>query len=154
MKKIALSFSIAALTACATPNAIGSESEFELGWLAGCWQHVQGSTQEVWTIGRGGMLFGHATTLRDGKLSAFEALRIQGEGDRYVYHASPGGSPWVSFTEVARGDRKIVFANPAHDFPQVIAYELSQESLSATISLENGANAIELRMTRCEVTLN
>jgi|CXWL01.1.fsa_nt_gi hypothetical protein len=100
-----------------------------LSWLAGTWTgEVDGElAEEAWMAPRGGLMLGTHRDVRGGKAVGFEFLRIAAEGDRVVYYASPGGRPPVPFTRSESGDRRVVFANPEHDFPQRILYWLDEQ---------------------------
>ena len=100
-----------------------------LAWLAGRWSGVRDgvTSEEHWTSPAGGALVGmHKDVRADGKVF-FEFLRIveTDDGD-LCYLASPAGRPPVSFCAVETDERRVVFANPAHDFPQRILYWLDE----------------------------
>lgn len=138
-----------AADATGAPDQTSAREGHALSWLAGCWQHVDGQTQETWVVSRGDLMFGHATTLADGSLASFEDLRIQNVEGKYSYHASQGGGAWVSFSEAERAESKIVFANGEHDFPQRIAYELDDDTLVAKISMLDGGKPFSFEMKPC-----
>lgn len=114
----------AAEAPAAAPDPIAN-----LAWLAGTWTgEVDGEVaEEVWMAPRGGLMLGTHRDVRGGRAVGFEFLRIAAEGDRVVYYGSPGGRPPVPFTRTESADRRVVFANPEHDFPQRILYWLDPE---------------------------
>jgi hypothetical protein len=96
-----------------------------LAWLSGHWRGEHGDIvqEEWWTDSAGGMMLGlHRDLLPDGRV-AFEYLRIETRGDGIVYVASPSGGAPTGFRAVLVGPDRVVFENPAHDFPQRILYE-------------------------------
>jgi hypothetical protein len=108
-----------------SPGAIA-----DLGWLEGHWVGSDGPVQmeEIWTSAAGGAIVGlhKDVSTRGGtaRMLWFEFQRIEGGADGIAYVAQPGGQPPTRFALVEQADRRVVFANPAHDFPQRILYWL------------------------------
>jgi hypothetical protein len=102
----------------------------EIAWLEGHWIGTDGPMQmeEIWTSAAGGALLGlHkdvVTRTGAARMVSFEFLRIEAGADGIAYVAQPGGRPPTRFALVESGPRRVVFANPAHDFPQRILYWL------------------------------
>jgi hypothetical protein len=127
-------------------------------WIAGCWSGERGGERftERWAVGDSATLLGVAHTLKDGKLSAFEFLRIVVRGDRLVYIAQPGGAPPTEFAAppAEQSPSAITFANPKHDFPKRVGYRMpGTEALTAWIDGgASGGSRVEYAMTRttCE----
>jgi hypothetical protein len=94
--------------------------------------------------------------MKDGRLSAFEFLRVVVRGDRLVYIAQPNGAPPTEFVAVPadQSPTAITFANPQHDFPKRVGYRQSDaNALSAWIDAgPTSTSRIEYAMTRiaCE----
>lgn len=121
-------------------------------WLIGTWERVDlpdgREGQEIWSqattepglVGRG------ISIRRDG--SRFEErLRIGIHDDAVHYIAEVPGNPApVYFRLIRIDDNQVVFENPAHDFPQVIAYERDGDSLLARISARD--RQVEFRFRR------
>lgn len=124
----------------------------DLGWLRGCWVHENGRTEEHWIDAGHGLFFGHSVTIRDGRLAAFEDLRIEPRAHGPVYTASPGGRTPVSFQYADSGDTSVEFDNADHDFPQRIAYVREGDRLTASISTLDGEERIDFLMTPCEAS--
>jgi hypothetical protein len=136
------------------------------GWIAGCWSGTRGAERftERWTAADDTTLIGVAHTVKDGRLSAFEFLRIVVRGDRLVYIAQPNGAPPTEFaaTPADQTPAAITFANPQHDSPKRVGYrKTSARGLTAWIdggpspAVETspaGGSRIEYAMTRtpCE----
>jgi Domain of unknown function (DUF6265) len=110
------------------PTAVSQEAE-SLSWMAGTWGGVKDGVEneECWTAPRGGALLGMHRDVRAGRMVGFEFLRIQTEKDGLTYWASPGGETPTPFRLKERGARRVVFENPAHDFPQRILYWLGDD---------------------------
>jgi len=107
-----------------------------IAWLAGHWIGTSEGAQveEHWTTPVGGTMLGNARTVQDGKTVFFEYLRIEAKDEAIVYLASPmGRDPPTPFTLVEQTQDRLVFENPAHDFPQRIVYAREGEQLRARI---------------------
>lgn len=136
MKKFALVMSLALL--CSV-NVVAQEQKFKLedfAWLAGCWEHDRAgrASAERWTKPKAGMMLGTAQTVKDGKTTAFEFMRIHEEKGDIFFTAKPSGQPEASFKLVSYKDNKAVFENPQHDFPQRVIYGKQPDgSLAARI---------------------
>ena len=96
----------------------------KLSWMTGVWtQNRDGETvQESWLGPRGNMMAGVNLTTSPKHLTTFEFFRIVTTPSGISYLASPGGKPPVEFKQKELGDKRVVFENPAHDFPQRVMY--------------------------------
>ena len=115
------------------------------GWLAGCWEQVEGEawTEECWTTPRGGIQIGSGRSGSGEKLRGWESMQIvRGDDGGLTFHASPNGAPRVAFALVSQTAQEVVFANPAHDYPQRVRYWREGERLKAEIALADGLRAI------------
>ncbi|MDQ8755990.1 DUF6265 family protein [Sphingosinicella sp. LHD-64] len=134
-----MSIFLAAMLALQAPASVG-----DLDWLSGRWETMEAGrwTEESWSAPRGGLLLGYSRSGRGETVREFEHLRIQAGADGVpVYWASPGGREAVAFRLVSATGTEAVFENPRHDFPQRIRYRRDGETLVATISAIDGANA-------------
>lgn len=52
-----------------------------------------------------------------------EHTRIELRAGHYIYLAVPADQPPDSFPAIENSDKRVVFENKAHDFPQRIGYE-------------------------------
>ena len=124
-----------------------------LDWLAGTWERrVEGkeTVTESWLgPGNGLMVAANLTTWANGRKS-FEFLRIAETAEGFSYFASPGGKAPVEFKVKESGERRVVFENAAHDFPQRVLYWREGEQLVARIegSIKGKERAEEWRFTR------
>jgi len=85
---------------------------------------------------------GAGETLRE-----WEATEIDG---KLAYWASPQGGERVAFPMVSQGPREIVFANPAHDYPQRIRYWMEGDALNAEISMTGGGKSMRWSYRRTQ----
>lgn len=128
-----------------------------LRWMAGCWQARSATTitDEQWMTPAGGALIGMSRTVSGERLRSWEALRVVPDSGRLTYIAQPNGGPATRFAGTTLSDTLAVFENPAHDFPQRIAYRrVGADSLIARISAERGGTTrgMDIGMRRVSCT--
>lgn len=114
-----------------------------LAWMSGHWAATIDGVQmeELWTAPQGGLLLGlHRDVRRDGRVS-FEFLRIAEEDNGLVFIAQPSGRPPTRFPLVESSATRVVFANPAHDFPKRILYWRDGATLCARVEGAAGDDA-------------
>ena len=124
-----------AATAVAVAEERGAASDTprsrldQLAWLAGSWVSDSGSvrSEEHWMTPRGGLMVGMSRRVSAGRVRSFEFLRIRERGDTIAYLANPGGGAMTPFVLVEMAERRVVFENRAHDFPQRILYWLEAD---------------------------
>lgn len=130
-----------------------------LAWLVGSWVRTsdESLSEEHWMPPRGGVMLGMSHEVVRGRMVFFEYLRIEAQPDGVYYLASPKGrQPPTAFRMIESEPRRVVFENPAHDFPQRIAYWLDGGGvLHARIEgLENGrAKSSEWEWQRVPATV-
>lgn len=111
----------------------------DLKWFAGCWQIDQPERKrlvsEQWMSPVGNAMMGMSRTVRDGKMTGFEFLRIVDDGTAINYISKPSeNKEETAFTLTKWSPTEAVFENPTHDFPQRIIYRLTKpDSLAARI---------------------
>ena len=108
----------------------------QLGWLSGCWAAVGGEpgSGEQWMAPAGGAMFGVGRTLRGGATRQHEFMQLRDTPQGVIFIALPSGQAEGRFAAEQIGPRSAVFHNPAHDFPQRVAYESpDDETLNARI---------------------
>jgi Tol biopolymer transport system component len=109
-----------ALTALGQPPA----SLQSMHWLQGCWEMKRGAatTVERWQTASTGEMTGESRTVVNGQERESEGLRLFSRGDTLVYESTPSRQQKTEFRAISWSGNEIVFANPAHDFPQRIVY--------------------------------
>jgi hypothetical protein len=98
-----------------------------LSWMEGRWAGSADGIdmEEHWTSAAGGALIGMHKDVKGTRMTSFEFLRIESTPrDGLVYFASPRAAPATAFVLVELDDKRAVFENKAHDFPQRILYWL------------------------------
>lgn len=106
----------------------------DLSWLAGYWLSCKKGSEvsETWSDQRGGMMLGTSITHKDGKVS-FEFARILSSASGTRFLAMPSGQAPTEFVMTQADDKRIMFENSAHDFPQRVIYQRDGANLSARI---------------------
>jgi hypothetical protein len=125
------------LAAFAVTASARAASLDRLAWMSGTWTGTDDNGFEMvehWTDPKGDVMLGLHKDVKAGKALSFEFMRIQATPTGIVFFASPRGAPPTPFPMAEIGDQRIVFANPAHDFPQRIIYRLTPDgSLNARV---------------------
>lgn len=119
MKKLILT--CLALIVFASP--LHAQEIDKLAWMTGVWtQNKDGETvQESW-LGPRGKMMAAVNLTSSAKHTSFEFLRIVETPAGLAYLASPGGKAPVEFKLKEMGDKRVVFENATHDFPQRVMY--------------------------------
>jgi len=126
-------------------------AQHDLDWLAGCWITADESSQEVWVVDGDNSLIGFSVALGADKVQFYEVMSIKLNDDGvWTYTAHPSGQASASFTATEAGEYSVVFANPAHDYPQEISYRRDGNRLYANISLRGGENPNSFDKIACE----
>lgn len=114
----------APLARAADPPAKAASPLASLAWISGSWTGTQGemTTEEHWTDPTGGLMLGMNRARRGDRVVMFEFLRIVARGDSIFYIALPRGRGETPFPLKERTDKRVVFENLTHDFPQRILY--------------------------------
>ena len=121
--------------------------------LAGCWErNERGSLiNEMWMKPAGTSMIGSGRTVKNGKTTDFEFLRIEQREDAIYYVAKPRtNAQETAFKLKTWSANDFVFENPEHDFPQRILYKMNGNSLVARIEgTRNGkTSGFDFPMTR------
>ncbi len=152
-----------ALSACASnppPRDLG-----RLAFMVGCWTSPlpvkagENLNLEVWSPSESGLMFGYATTVKDGALVTWEQSRIDLKNARATYSASPEGQRAVVFVEAPQpppvegtpaAPPSITFENGDHDYPQRIRYHRTETGLAASISKLDGTRPFNYSWVPCK----
>jgi ketosteroid isomerase-like protein len=135
-----------------TPRAAkASEPLAALGWLAGAWiaQRPDGETlEELWMIPDGATLLGSGRSVKAGKTSFFEYLRIEARAGQVLYIAQPLGRPATEFVRVSDQPDEVVFENRAHDWPKRLSYRRTQGGIQVRVEGDPGQKVDQFTLTR------
>jgi hypothetical protein len=93
-------------------------------WLAGCFEMKKGSlvVEEHRMVPRAGTMLGMSRTTSEKGLVEYELTLLRERDGLLVYEAYPSGQPVAAFSATLTAGDSIVFADPAHDYPQTIGY--------------------------------
>lgn len=107
------------------PDSGQSPGLEKVEWLTGCWEMASGrrTVEEHWLPPRGGTMINVGRTVREGKTIEHEFVIIRPQDGHLAYEAHPSGQAPAVFLSRELTDSLVVFENPAHDFPQRVAYE-------------------------------
>ena len=124
-----------------------------LAWMTGGWveDSPRGKVAETWLGPGNGLMVAVNLTTRPNGRKSFEFLRIAETPEGFSYFASPDGRhPATEFKLKEQGDKRVVFENAAHDFPQRIHYWREGDTLAARIegTIKGQARHEEWRFTR------
>jgi len=116
-------------------------------WLIGTWENKtqKGSIYETWTKTRNNEFSGKSFSVKDKDTIVFENIRLVQENEKLFYIPTVknqnDGLP-IRFVAKTISENQLVFENPQHEFPQIIAYtKITSDSLIAEISgTKNGQN--------------
>src|SRR4051812_10901025 len=120
-------------------------------FLTGCWDLVEGDhwTQECWMEPKAGLMLGASREGMGAKIKSWEQMRVEQSADgKLTLFASPHGHEAVPFEGRMLSANTIEFANPKHDYPQRIRYELKGGRLNAEISLIDGSKPVRWSYVR------
>lgn len=138
---ILLRYSLLAVALAAPSLGKAQRPTDQLSWLTGCWERrgANSVVEEHWSSSAAGMLLGFGRTIRRDTVVDHEFVRIFSVGDTLVYEAQPARQQKTEFRALPPFTPELVFANPAHDFPQRVIYRRSGDSLLARIEgMRNG----------------
>jgi hypothetical protein len=151
---VSLAATLLALASPALAPLDASRGADDLSWMSGCWMQTKadGFIEEHWTSPAGGTLLGMSRTVRGGKTTEWEFLRIADAGGRLAYVANPSGQAENAFPLKSLAPGEVVFEDPKHDFPQRIIYRRNADgSVTARIEGEIGGKvkAVDFPYQRC-----
>ena len=117
-------------------------------FMKGCWaiERPERKVQivEQWMAPAGGTMIGMSRTMRDGKTTGWEYMRIE-SGDSGIFFVSKPkeNKEETYFRLKTSAMNELVFENPDHDFPQRVMYRASgPDSLNARIEgMQNGKSS-------------
>lgn len=148
--RIAAISGMMAILAVGGPAAAAPEVAALPGWMAGCWidERADRWTEECWTTARAGSMLGAGRSGKGAALRNWEAMQILQSGDGVAFWAAPDGAGRTRFAMISSTASEVVFANPAHDYPQRIRYWREGDMLNAETALADGSKAMRWRYRR------
>jgi hypothetical protein len=149
---------LAVLLALALPAARAAEPVAFPSWMQGCWHWVNADAGSVeqWSAPAGRMMLGMSKTIKGGKLSAFEFMRIsEVEPGKLGFIAQPSGAAPTTFLLLRSREQELTFENLGHDFPQRIMYrgggdKLLHARIEGTLNGKPKSIDFPMRRVPCE----
>ena len=118
-----------------------------LAVLAGCWERNENNSvyTEQWMKPAGDAMVGATRTVKNGKLSNWEFMRVETRADGIYFIAQPRENPAeTAFKLIKSTAGEFVFENPQHDFPQRVIYKISGNALTGRIEGKNNGKPIAI----------
>ena len=110
----------------------------DLGGMAGCWERKDATKKllitEQWMSPAGTSILGMGRTVKDGKTTGWEYMRIERRDDGLYFVSRPKeNAEDTSFKLIRSTLDEVVFENKEHDFPQRVIYKLQGEKMTGRI---------------------
>lgn len=117
----------------ALPMLAAAPEVASLEWMSGCWVMERNGlkVEEHWSKPAGEVMLGYSRTVRPGRPTFFEQLRIEVKDGVISYIPIVGKQGPIVFAMKSSAANEVVFENPAHDYPQRIAYARSGDEMKA-----------------------
>jgi len=129
-----------AIVSCKNSEANEKDKIKKTDWLLGKWENKvdEGSLSENWKRLNDSTFQAESFFIKDKDTLHFESITLQQKGEELFYNATVKGQNSdkpVPFKMTSETEKKLVFENPKHDYPQKITYTLiTKDSLIAEIS--------------------
>ncbi|HEY9115988.1 MAG TPA: DUF6265 family protein, partial [Bacteroidales bacterium] len=130
MKRIFfLGITLIALASCYNPSS--NESFEDLKKLEGRWSSKEGVLfNEHWQVANDSLMTGLGFSLKGEDTAFVEKMKVYLNGDSVYFAAKVDQKKdFVIFTLTEAGRNKWVFVNAAHDYPNIIQYEIKDDTL-------------------------
>ncbi|MFK8013819.1 MAG: DUF6265 family protein [Gammaproteobacteria bacterium] len=126
------------------PRVESTASQGPFSWLEGHWcgGDDERGFEEMWMPAVHGETVGVGRTLRAGRTTSVEHLKIARQDGVPTLFARPEGQPSVAFAQTEEGETWARFENPAHDFPTFIEYRRTGDALVAAIGDGSGKRRV------------
>lgn len=156
MKKYAI-FVIVCLGICTIPawsqNKVTEIADFD--GMAGCWERRDNTKKllisEQWMSPAGTSILGMGRTVKNGKTTGWEFMRIEQREDGIYFVSRPQDNKEdTAFRLISSTLNEVTFENRDHDFPQRIIYKLQGKKLTGRIEGTNNGKfmAIDFPMNK------
>ena len=127
----------------------------DFGAMAGCWEKKDEAKKtlisEQWMKPAGNAMLGMGRTVRDGRVTGFEFMRIEERSDGIDFISKPkGNKDETTFKLIRSTASEFVFENLTHDFPQRVIYKIVRNNLIGRIEgkMNGKERAIDFPMSR------
>ncbi len=106
--------------------------------MAGCWERRDDAKKllitEQWMSPAGTSIFGVGRTVKNGKTTGWEYMRIEQRDDGIYFVSRPKeNTEDTAFKMIRSTASEFVFENKEHDFPQRIIYKVQADKMTGRI---------------------
>jgi len=113
-----------------------------LNGMAGCWERKDDAKNlfisEQWMSPAGTSILGMGRTVKNGKTTGWEFMRIEQREDGLYFVSRPKENKEdTAFKLISSTLNEVVFENKEHDFPQRIIYKLQGAKMTGRIEGNN-----------------
>ena len=126
-----------------------------LAGMAGCWEQKDAAKKllisEMWMSPAGTSILGMGRTVKNGKTTGWEYMRIEQRDDGLYFVSKPKENAEETAFKLIRSTlNEVVFENKDHDFPQRVIYKLQGTKMTGRIEGDNNGKflGIDFPMTR------
>ena len=119
----------------------------DLAWIAGCWRGQAGDRafEEQWMAPKGGLMLGNGRTTQGDRVTGYEQMRIEQQGDQLAFVSKPSTKPEARFPAKTIDANGVVFEDLMHPYPQRIIYRKGPgDTLAARIEGNNGREILNI----------
>ena len=114
----------------------------DLDGMAGCWERNDKAksilVSEQWMKPAGTSILGMGRTVKNGKTTDWEFMRIEQRADGIYFVARPKANTEETVFKLIRSTlNEVVFENKEHDFPQRVIYKLQGIKMTGRIEGNN-----------------
>jgi hypothetical protein len=140
LKRTTLILFLLAIVSCKNSESNEKEKIKKTDWLLGKWENKSpdGSLSENWKRLNDSTFQAKSFFIKGKDTLHFETITLQQKEEELFYTATVKGQnndKPVAFKMTSETDKKLIFENPKHDYPQKITYSLiNKDSLVAEIS--------------------
>ncbi len=123
--------------------------------MAGCWERRDEAKKllvsEQWMSPAGTSMIGMGRTVKDGKTTDWEFMRIEQRTDGIFFVAKPmENNDETAFRLISSKPDEVIFENKEHDFPQRVIYKPQGSKMTGRIEGNNNGKflGIDFPMNR------
>ena len=114
----------------------------DLSGMAGCWEQKNDAMKllisEMWMSPGGTSILGMGRTVKNGKTTGWEYMRIEQRADVIYFVSRPKENAEDTAFKLIRSTlNEVVFENKDHDFPQRVIYKLQGDKMTGRIEGNN-----------------
>lgn len=153
MRTIFVIFAVVLTSVAAIGQKVTDIQDF--GGFAGCWERRDDTKKlritEYWMAPAGTTMLGMGRTVRDGKTTGWEFMRIEQRGNEFYFVSRPRENKEdTDFKMVSADEDSVMFENKEHDFPQRVIYNITRKKLTGRIEGTNNGKfmGLDFPMTR------